>query len=167
MMGRSGTGRSSRERLHGGQGHGRAVLRRCTGSCPPVRSPGRPGRYRTVFSARSFVEISGWWSHVGEPGVQISPEDAAHAGQILSDSSDAAAGAGTEFLATGGTISGTVEAGTSIRSSAAGFGESLGQVCADLVESLTGLGTVVQAGARTYSAVDSAATTSFGGMVPR
>jgi len=132
-----------------------------------VRSPGRSGRYRTVFSARSFVEISGWWSHVGEPGVQISPEDAAHAGQILSDSSDAAAGAGTEFLATGGTISGTVEAGTSIRSSAAAFGESLGQVCADLVESLTGLGTVVQAGARTYSAVDSAATTSFGGMVPR
>jgi len=40
-------------------------------------------------------------------------------------------------------------------------------VWADLVESLTGLGTVVQAGARTYSAVDSAATTSFGGMVPR
>ncbi len=104
---------------------------------------------------------------MGEPGVQISPEDAAHAGQILSDSSDAAAGAGTEFLATGGTISGTVEAGTSIRSSAAAFGESLGQVCADLVESLTGLGTVVQAGASTYSAVDSAATTSFGGMVPR
>ena len=100
---------------------------------------------------------------MGAPGVDISPEATAHAGQVLASSSDAAAAAGSALLAAGQCVTGTPEVGASIRASAWAFGDSLGGVCADLVESATGLASAIAVSAQTYSSVDAAATNSFGG----
>ena len=72
--------------------------------------------------------------------------------------------AAVEYLAA---ITRAPEAGASIGAPAAAFGSAFGKVCADLVESATGLGTLVQSSAELYGATETAADRRFGGMVPR
>jgi hypothetical protein len=89
------------------------------------------------------------------------------AGRILVNAADTAAAAGSAFLDGCAAITRAPEAGTSIGAPAAAFGSAFGQVCADLVESATGLGTLVQSSAELYGATETAADRRFGGMVPR
>jgi hypothetical protein len=104
---------------------------------------------------------------VTEPGISISPAATIQAGQVLADASDTAASAGSSFLSGREMITGAPQAGLSIGPAASAFGEAFGKVCADLVESATGLGELVQSSAQLYGTTDSAVTNRFGGMVPR
>ncbi|MET0965517.1 MAG: hypothetical protein ABWZ02_03930 [Nakamurella sp.] len=104
---------------------------------------------------------------MGDAGVQISPAQTLQAGRILADAADTAAVAGSAFLDGSVAISGAPAAGASIGAPAAAFGTAFGKVCADLVESATGLGTLVQSSAEVYVTTENSATDRFGRMVPR
>ncbi len=104
---------------------------------------------------------------MGDEGVQISPAATLQAGRTLANAADTAAAAGSAFLDGCAAITRAPEAGASIGAPAAAFGSAFGKVCADLVESATGLGTLVQSSAELYGTTETAAYQRFGGMVPR
>jgi len=99
-----------------------------------------------------------------DPGFNITPAVVITAGDLLSSASDNASRAGTALLAAGEAVNGTIQAGTSISATSAAFGLAVGAVCADLVESATGLGASVNAAARLVVTVETTATYRFGAL---
>lgn len=98
------------------------------------------------------------------PGVDITPSEVTSAGDLLSATSDRASLAGVALLAAGEAVTGSVQAGTSIAAAGAAFGTAFGAVCAEFVESATGLGASVNAAARLLVTVDNDLKYRFGAL---
>ena len=101
---------------------------------------------------------------MADDGITIAPGVVISAGDLLSATSDRASLAGTALFAAGEAVTGSIQAGTSIAVTSAAFGTTFGAVCADLVESATGLGATVNAAAQLVVTVDSIATYRFGAL---
>ena len=96
--------------------------------------------------------------------LDITPAAAGAAGQLMSTSADDAATAGSAFFAAGAAVTGPITCGGSVGASAAAFGEAFGRLCADLVESAEGLGTLIQQSAALHAATDARSTSRFHGL---
>ena len=94
----------------------------------------------------------------------ITPAAAGAAGQLMSTNADDAATAGAAFFAAGIAVTGPVACGGSVGASAAEFGETFGRLCADLVESAGGLGSLIQQSAALHAATDSGSASRFSGL---
>lgn len=98
------------------------------------------------------------------PGIDIDPAEVVSAGSLLAGTADHASLAGSALLAAGTAVTGSVQAGTSIAAAAGAFGVAYGSLCAQLVESATGLGSSVNGAAQLLVTVESDAVYRFGAL---
>lgn len=98
--------------------------------------------------------------------LQIDLAQTAAAAQALRTAAQDAVAAGSTFLDAGATVTGSVEAGTSIAPSLGNLGASYVSACGDLAASARGLSDLVDQAAAMIAATDDAVAGRFAALRP-